>query len=76
MAVTDADPAALRAGQVYVQAVDAENRAHLLSFSAAPLSTTPLKGAAVISGALPVYPESVNVNRKGAQSHSSRNQKN
>ena len=66
MAVTDADPAALRAGRLYVQAVDAESREHVLSLSAAPLGGTPLRGAAVISGALSVYPESVNVNRKGA----------
>jgi hypothetical protein len=66
MAVTDADPAALRADQLYVQAVDAENREHVLSLSAAPLDRAPREGAAVISGALSVYPESVNVNRKGA----------
>jgi hypothetical protein len=66
MTVTDADPAALRADQLYVQAVDAQNREHVLSLSAAPLGGAPLKGAAVISGALPVYPESVSVNREGA----------
>jgi hypothetical protein len=66
MTVTDADPAALRTDRLYVQAVDAENREHVLSLSAAPLGGAPLKGAAVISGALSVYPESVNVNRKGA----------
>ena len=66
MAVTNADPTALRTDRLYVQAVDAENREHVLSLSAAPLGTTPLKGAAVISGALPVYPESVNINSKGA----------
>jgi len=66
MAITDADPAALRADQLYVQAVDSENREHVLSLSAAALGGAPLKGAAVISGALSVYPESVNVNRKGA----------
>jgi hypothetical protein len=66
MAITDADPAALRAEQLYVQAVDSENREHVLSLSAAALGGAPLKGAAVISGALSVYPESLNVNRKGA----------
>jgi hypothetical protein len=66
MAVTDADPAALRTGQLYVQAVDAESREHVLSLSAASLGGTPLKRAALVSGALSVYPESVNVNRKGA----------
>jgi hypothetical protein len=66
MAVTNADPTALRTDRLYVQAVDAENREHVLSLSAAPLGTMPLKGASVISGALSVYPESVNVNGKGA----------
>jgi hypothetical protein len=37
-----------------------------MSLSAAPLGGAQLKGAAVVSGALSVYPESVNVNRKGA----------
>ena len=66
MAVTNADPAALRTDRLYVQAVDAENREHVMSLSAAPLGGAQLKGAAVVSGALSVYPESVNVNRKGA----------
>lgn len=44
MAVTDADPAALRAGQLYVQAVDAENREHVVSLSATPLGGVHLRG--------------------------------
>ena len=51
-----------------MEAVDAKNREHVLS-----LSTPQLLGRAalqaetvVMSGALSVYPESVNVNRKGA----------
>jgi hypothetical protein len=62
VALVDSAPA----DQLYVQAVDSDNREHVLSLSAAPLGGTPPKGAAVISGALPVYPESVNLNRKGA----------
>jgi hypothetical protein len=69
MAVTDTDPAALCAGKLYVEAVDAYNREHVLSLSAAePLGDGTLKGAAVVmmSGGLSVYPESVSVNRRGA----------
>jgi hypothetical protein len=70
MAVTLADPAALRAGRLYVEAPDAQDREHVVSLSAEPLGGAAPKrvgaGASVMSGALSVYPYSLNVNRKGA----------
>lgn len=68
MAVTNADPAGLRAGKLYVEAVDAQNREHVLSLSTPQLldGAPPQSAAQVISGARSVYPESVSVNRKGA----------
>jgi hypothetical protein len=68
MAVTLADPAALRAGRLYVEAPDAQDREHVVSLAAQPLGGTTSKAAAasVMSGALSVYPYSLNVNRKGA----------
>jgi hypothetical protein len=68
MAVSDADPAGLRGSQLYVEAVDAQNREHVLSLSTPQLlGGTELQATTVvISGALSVYPESVTVNRKGA----------
>jgi hypothetical protein len=50
-----------------VEAVDAQNREHVLSLSTPQLlGGTELQATVVISGALSVYPESVTVNRKGA----------
>jgi hypothetical protein len=63
-----ADPAALQAGRLYVEAADAEDREHVLSLSTAepPRTVTPNKEtASIVSGAVSVFPYSLNVNRKG-----------
>ena len=63
-----ADPAALQAGRLYVEAADAEDRDHVLSISTAepPRTVTPnQETASIVSGAVSVFPYSLNVNRKG-----------
>jgi hypothetical protein len=63
-----ADPAALRGGRLYVEAVDVEHREHVLSLSTAePLGGNKLNGTvtSIISGSVSIFPYSVNVSGNG-----------
>jgi hypothetical protein len=67
MPVHLADPAALQASRLYLQVADGKEQEHALSLAAEALaSAAPNERAAlIVSGALAVFPYSLNVNRKG-----------